>query len=93
MNPTDQHPKSWRIEGSNDNRLWTKLDHRLNDEHLRGKYREYKEYNFECQEKDYSDENSRFRFIRFVQEDSWRDNHPYCVYLTYFELYGDIFKI
>lgn len=88
--PNSQHPKSWRIEGSNDDRLWTILDRRLNDEHLRG---EYKEHHFECQESRHIDEHRRFRYIRYVQVDSWCDNYPYCVCLTYFELYGDVYNI
>ncbi|KAK8882980.1 hypothetical protein M9Y10_045627 [Tritrichomonas musculus] len=88
--PSYYHPKSWRIEGSNDDRLWTLLDSRLNDEHLRGGY---KEHHFECQENRHLDEHSRFRYIRYVQRDSWLDQYPYNVYLTYFELYGDVFNI
>lgn len=88
--PSSQHPKSWRIEGSNDDRLWTILDSRLNDEHLRGSY---KEHHFECQENRHLDEHSQFRYIRYVQVDSWRNQYPYHVYLTYFELYGDVFNI
>ena len=83
------HPKSWRVEGSNDESHWTRLDHRVNDGNLNGRY---KQHHFECQENRRGDKNYRYRYIRWIQEDSWYNNSPYNVYITYFELYGDIFN-
>ena len=93
-NKSDQskfsHPKTWRIEGSNDNSNWTRLDRRVNDECVNGKF---KQHNFECQENRHL-ESSRYRFIRYVQENNWDEkNRKYTIYITYFELYGNVFNI
>lgn len=82
------HPKSWRIEGSNDKISWNCLDHRKDDQNLRGKL---KLHCFQCENN--KNENNKFRYIRYVQEDSWWKDCPYYVNITYFELYGDIFNI
>ena len=83
------HPKTWRIEGSNDDVKWTKLDRRENDKNLNGIY---KQHHFECQLNNHSNESSRYRYIRYVQEDTWWSNRPYHVWITYFELYGNIYS-
>ena len=85
-----QHPKTWRIESSNDNSQWTLLDRRENDDHL---YGQYKQHHFVCQENRNGDETSRYRYIRYLQEDSWWNGHPYYIDIAFFELYGDIFYI
>lgn len=83
------HPKTWLIEGSNDNTNWTKIDRQENDQNLRGKY---KEHYFECLSSNHGNESSRYRFIRYVQEKSWDDRYLYHIFITYMELYGDIFE-
>ena len=83
------HPKSWRVEGSNDNLNWIKLDQRVNDQHLNGSYYQH---NFLISSNNHGCENMRFRYIRYVQEDSWFNNSPYVVFISYFELFGDIFE-
>lgn len=88
-NTNGRHPKSWRIEGSNDSQSWTKLDSRSNDGSLNGKY---KECNFECQFASYGNESNLFRYIRYVQEDAW-NGMKYIVNFTYFELFGSVVTI
>ncbi|KAK8848027.1 hypothetical protein M9Y10_019080 [Tritrichomonas musculus] len=84
-----RHPKAWRIEGSNDCQSWTKLDSRSNDGSLNGKY---KECNFVCQFASYGNASNLFRYIRYVQEDSWNSD-TYVVNFTYFELFGSVVTI
>lgn len=79
------HPKSWRIVGSNDKKNWEKLDQRINDSNLNGSY---KQHNFQCQE---TGPDKKFRYIRYIQDDSWDNTCKYKVYILFFELYGDIF--
>ena len=81
------HPKTWRVEGSNDKLKWTKLDRRVDDTNLNGRY---KQHNFACQDVRHGIKSSRFRYIRYVQENSWY-NQPYYVCITYFELYGNVY--
>ena len=86
------HQKTWRIEGSNDGQSWTKLDRRSDNSILNDKY---KECHFICQFGHYGSENNLFRYIRYVQEDSWHSNgsRKYIVDLSYFELYGNVVTI
>lgn len=85
------HPKTWRIEGSNDDSNWFTIDRRENNENLNGKF---KYCNFECNENNHADKKNMYRYIRYIQEDSWdHKNRCYNIYITYFELYGDIFNI
>ena len=65
------------------------FDKRENDDSLNDEYRQKV---FVCQENCHSKEN-KFKFIRYMQEDSWSDSHPYCIWIEYFELYGEIFDI
>lgn len=81
------HPKTWRIEGSNDDSSWVPLDRKVNDQNLNGPY---KQHHFVCQVN--GNGNGRYRYIRYVQEDSWSNGHPKNVHLTYFELYGEVFN-
>ena len=89
-NTNAYHPKTWRIEGSNDNQSWTKLDRRAYDESLNGKY---KECDFICQFGSYGSKSNLFRYIRYVQEDSWMSGYQYNVYISYFELFGSVVTI
>lgn len=83
------HPKSWKINGSNDRENWTLLDSRENNSNLNGSL---KKFNFVCQEGKYGNPDSRFRYIRYIQSNAWFD-HQYAIKITYFELYGDIYTI
>lgn len=87
---TDRHPKSWKIKGSNDRENWIDLDLRENDSNLNGPY---KKCHFICNQGKYGNPNSRFRYIRYYQDASWYSDHTYSIYITYFELYGDIYTI
>lgn len=86
------HQKTWRIEGSNDDKSWTKLDRRWDDISLKDKF---KECHFICQLGSYGSENNLFRYIRYVQEGSWSiySNREYIIQITYFELYGKVVTI
>ena len=88
--PNNTHPKTWRIEGSNDCQSWTKLDRRENNGSLNG---EFKECNFICQFGSYGSGSNLFRYIRYVQEESWDSKWKYIVRLTYFELFGNVITI
>ena len=83
------HPKSWRIMGSNDCKSWCQIDRQKNVEDLNGQYHQH---HFECKNASHGSNSSRFRYIKYIQEDSWLEERPYNVYITYFELYGDIFN-
>lgn len=87
--PNGDHPKAWRIEGSNDGQPWTKLDSRSNDGRMNGSYNEC---HFICKYGSNGSESNLFRYIRYVQEDSWNSNssRKYIVDITYFELYGNV---
>lgn len=86
--PSYFHPKTWRIEGSNDNSSWIKLDRQLNNASLNGSYNKH---HFVCQDGKFGNKDNWYRYIRYVQEDNWSNNYPYYVYITYFELYGNIY--
>lgn len=83
-------PKTWRVEGSNDNLKWDPLDRRVNDPTLNASG-PYIQHNFSCQQNNHLKEN-RYRYIRYVQEDSWHNGNPYYIFLTYFELYGNVYN-
>lgn len=81
------HPKSWRVEGSNDGSSCARLDRRTNDGHLNGSF---KQFHFECKEARHGSDG-KYRYIRYTQEDSWTSNNKYTIYISYFELYGDVY--
>lgn len=76
------HPKSWRISGSNDRSHWEIISHMVNCSLLNGPY---KQHRFEC-------ENSQkfYRYIRYIQEDSWSKDYKFNIRLTCLELFGSI---
>ena len=81
----DGHPKSWRIEGSNDKTNWDLIDKKENDSYLNGKYNQHR---FICQNKN----NNYYQYIRYVQDDSWYTNrdYKYKIRLSCFEFFGSI---
>lgn len=89
IHSANYHPKTWRIDGSNDNLNWTPIDRRTNVQNL---YNGNHKSHFECQEAKHQNENFKFRYIRYSQQDSWTNGDPYRVYFYYFELYGDVFS-
>ena len=87
------HAKSWEISGSNDNNQWKILDEVRHDDHLNGPFLEH---HFKCKKSDNGSQENRFRYIKYTQFDNWSDGsgepiNPFDVYITFFEMYGDIF--
>lgn len=87
----ESHAKSWRIMGSNDKINWILLDKRENETALKGSYFKH---HFICQEKKFGNTNNRFRYVRFIQDANYtfKGLNNRCIYITYFELYGDIYQ-
>lgn len=85
--PNKRHQKSWRIEGSNDGQSWTALDRRSNDGNLNDKFREH---HYVCQLGNHGSKSNLFRYIRYVNEDSWNPSYKYDIEVSYFELYGSV---
>lgn len=77
-------PKSWRIVGSNNKEEWEILSHQINNSDLNGKN---KIKRFDCEEN-----NKFYRFIRFLQDDSWGDSYQYNIVLAQIEFFGTILK-
>ena len=86
-----EHPKSWKIFGSNDQREWTLLDHRENEERVRG---ESKICNFSCQNAKHGRPECRFRYIKYHQSECWQapNINPFTMYFNFFELFGFVFE-
>ena len=82
------YPRSWQIIGSNDQSKWVLLDEKEDELTLKNNLAEQ----FYCQN---YDRNNKFRYIRFVQSDSWSpsNNMPYYVSISFFELFGDIYRV
>ena len=76
------HAKSWRIVGSNDRESWEVVDQRVNNPSLNGKY---KQCRFECSRSD-----KYYRYIRYIQDDSWYLQREHNIYLTCVEFFGSI---
>lgn len=89
------HSKSWKIEGSNDKANWICLDNRINDDNLNDSY---KQHLYICEQSKYSDLNEGFRYVRYVQNDSWCDKmdpsqqNPFNIYIIFFEFFGDVYQ-
>lgn len=89
------HSRSWKIVGSNDKINWFKLDKRKDDQNLNGAF---KQHHFVFQSLQYGNIINRYRYVRYIQMDSWCNGastpvNPFNIYLTYFEFYGDIYII
>lgn len=78
------HPRSWSIDGSNDEENWEVINQQNNNSALNGKN---KQRRFECEKN-----NNYYRYIRYKQDDSWdSDNrYKYAIYLSCIELFGSI---
>lgn len=78
------HPRSWTIDGSNDDENWEVINQQNNNSALNGKN---KQRRFECEKN-----NNYYRYIRYKQDDSWdSDNrYKYAIYLSCIELFGSI---
>ena len=76
------HAKSWRIVGSNDRENWEVVDQQVNNSSLNGKY---KQCRFECSRSD-----KYYRYIRYIQDDSWYLQREHNIYLTCVEFFGSI---
>lgn len=78
-------PKSWRIVGSNDNQNWNVINRQANRSELNGNY---KQHRFEC-----AKSNNYYRYIRYIQEDSWNSLYfRYIFSLTCFEIFGSFLE-
>lgn len=79
------HPKTWRIVGSNDKDHWVTLDHQTNNSVLRGKCLQHR---FQCENKN----KNYYRYIKYIQEDNWNSDtkQKYDIYLTCIEFFGSI---
>lgn len=88
--PNKRHPKTWRIEGSNDGQSWTELDRRSNDGNLNDQYREH---HYVCNLGNPGSKSNLFRYIRYVNEDSWGSSFKYDIEVSYFELYGNVVTV
>ncbi|KAK8890760.1 hypothetical protein M9Y10_035545 [Tritrichomonas musculus] len=88
------HSKTWRIVGyddKNDKSSWIQLDRQVDNASLNGNLESY----FVCNEKKFGLQNCHFRYVRFIQEDTWGENptiNKYNIFIRYFELYGDIYS-
>ena len=78
------HPKSWKIEGSNDNNNWTLLDKRTNDRSLDGSGFSN---TFEIEESKTT--NEYFQYLRITQTDV-NTGSNYFFILSALEYFGTI---
>ena len=85
------HPKTWRIEGSNNKSEWKLIDRRINDQSLNGKFHQNK---FTCQYNNHGEKDG-YRYIKYSQEENWLNDYRFNsrICLSRFELYGDILKL
>ena len=78
----EYHPKSWRIVGSNDRKDWEIINQQVNNSSLNDRHRQHR---FEC-----SNNNKCYRFIRYIQDDSWKPQREHNIFLTCVEFFGSI---
>lgn len=76
------HPKTWRVLGSNDRTNWDVLNKQANNSSLNGRYNQHR---FECEPN-----QNYYRYIRYIQDDSWCSDRQYCIFLTCVEFFGSI---
>lgn len=76
------HAKSWRIVGSNDGKSWELINQQVNNSSLNGSHRQHR---FEC-----NNNNQYYRFIRYIQDDSWQSQREHNIWLTCVEFFGSI---
>ena len=76
------HAKSWRIVGSNDRNNWDVINQQVNNSSLNDSYWQHR---FE------SDKNDKYyRYIRYIQDDSWRAGRSHNINLKCVEFFGSI---
>lgn len=76
------HPKTWRVLGSDDGEKWDILDRQTNNSSLNANSIKQR---FKCDQS-----NSYYRFIRYIQDDSWYKNREYCIGFSCIEFFGSI---
>lgn len=76
------HPKTWRVIGSNDKINWDVINKQISNPALNGRY---KQHRFECEPT-----QQYYRYIRYIQDESWMPDRAYNIFLTCFELFGTI---
>lgn len=87
----DFHPRTWRIEGSNDKKKWDQLDRQENVNSLN---KPLGKDIFQCKGIKHGNGNCRYRYIRYIQESAWYESFfrkKYNIFISYFELYGNIY--
>ena len=84
------HPKTFKLLGSNDDINYDVIDKRENEESLNGPY---KENRFICNQNN----QKAYRYIKYLQAECWCKQEVagscynlYNIYITYFQLYGDV---
>lgn len=76
------HPKTWRVLGSDDGEKWDILDRQTNNSSLNANSIKQR---FKCDQN-----HSYYRFIRYIQDDSWYGNREYCIGFSCIEFFGSI---
>lgn len=76
-------PKSWWIVGSDDGRDWDTLSHQVGTNVFQDK--NYIIERFEC-----TPNSKYYRYIRYIQEDSWSSGYEYSICLSCVEFFGSI---
>lgn len=75
-------PKTWRVIGSNDKKAWDVLNTQTNNPVLN---HECTQHRFICESN-----NNYYRYIRYIQNDSWYKEREFCICLTCIEFFGSI---
>ena len=79
----NRHPKSWIIEGSEDNKKWIKIDERIDCSFLNGAKRVH---TFHIK----NEEEKEFKFIRIKHINNTWDNSNNAIYICSIEFYGNL---
>ena len=79
----NRHPKSWIIEGSEDNKKWIKIDERIDCSFLNGAKRVH---TFHIK----NEEEKEFKFIRIKHINNTWDNSNNAIYISSIEFYGNL---
>lgn len=78
-------PKSWKIIASNDKIEWKVLDYQIDVANFKSQNRQQR---FICNEN-----NDFYRYIRYVQTDSWCGSYKYNIIFSRIELFGSVYPI
>jgi hypothetical protein len=78
--------KTWTVEGSHDEKVWSVIDRRTNDETLHGK--DKIQALFRCN----GDTQQAFRFIRLYQRGASHDSSFFYFCISQFEVFGLLYE-